>query len=850
MLKLAKRNSGFGGHLSGDPHLHFPRRDDADDQVILDLMEAEDIHYGSILAYNEPAGPYQGTMEAMASPQLRGLGASSGRAAEAYLIASGQEYRSSTYGHLNLYWRDGLVLPGQKVNANNWPLYGQLGRETQRQGGFAIHAHGGYAQAVYADVIQKNVSAVELLQFGVYRGIELADWYAMLNIGYRIPIVGASDYPACRALGDCRTYVRIPGSADRTASQPPDFPAWLNGMAEGRSFVTTGPLLVLDLQGEHPGAVITLKGRGPHRLSVELAVFGLVVPFSKVQILVNGHVARELAVTAGAGAPQTIRSSGTLVLEKSSWIAARAVSTSPSGLPDAEAHTNPIYVDIDGKAPYDRESLDRLVARIDRQMAAHRKRDFAEKAKVLDYFQKSRDLLLRIRQDGGLPAGGVPAGWLEDASTASFDPTRRTHADEELKTFLIPVPGKTPSEALKTFETVDGFRMELVAAEPLVASPVAAAFDADGNLYVAEMRDYPYKPRPGGKPLGTVRLLRDTDGDGQFDEAHIFADGLLWAAGIAPWKGGVFVSAPPDLWYLKDTDGDFKADVRRKVFTGFGTQNQQSMVNNLTWGLDHKIYGSAAQNGGIIRHADRPDEPGISVKGMDFRFDPVTRDVRDHHRRRPVRQHLRRLGQPLPLQRVTPLDPAGPPPALPGPESLPGRRHGHPEHRRRIGADLPHQPDRALAADPLEPADRARRAVRKLGRCQPPCRRCRRGSDGLPRHRLSAGVLRERLRRRCPEQPGPSPRAHTQTAPLSGPSAPREQTTEFVRSSDNWFRPVNFVNAPDGTLYVLDHEPGDPRGDSHPARRGQAPGPEKRTQPGADLPDGAARVSDIRRLPS
>ncbi len=98
-------------------------------------------------------------------------------------------------------------LKGKKVIADNWPLYGSLGRETRRQGGFAIHAHGGYSQAIYADFVQKNVDAVELLQFGVYRGIELADWYHILNIGYRFPCVGASDYPACRKLGDCQTYV-------------------------------------------------------------------------------------------------------------------------------------------------------------------------------------------------------------------------------------------------------------------------------------------------------------------------------------------------------------------------------------------------------------------------------------------------------------------------------------------------------------------------------------------------------------------------------------------------------------------------------------------------------------------
>ena len=150
---------------------------------------------------------------------------------------------------------------------------------------------------------------------------------------------------------------------------------------------------------------------------------------------------------------------------------------------------------------------------------------FAEKARVLDDFQKSRDILLRIRNAGGLPAAGIPDDWIEDVTAAAIDPSQRTHTEEELTRFLQPLSAKAPDESLKTFETVDGFRMELVAAEPLVQSPVAAAFDADGNLYVAEMRDYPYKPKPGGTPLGTVRLLRDTDGDGRFDQSHVFADG-------------------------------------------------------------------------------------------------------------------------------------------------------------------------------------------------------------------------------------------------------------------------------------------------------------------------------------
>src|SRR6185295_17519740 len=191
-------------------------------------------------------------------------------------------------------------------------------------------------------------------------------------------------------------------------------------------------------------------------------------------------------------------------------------------------------------------------------------------------------------------------------------------------------PPKPFDEFLKTFETVGGFEMQPVAREPQVYDPIAAAFDENGQLYVCEMRDYPYKPAVGKKPLGGVRLLKDMDGDGTFDESHVFAENLLWAGGVAPWRSGVFVAAPPDIWYLKDTDGDHHADIRRKVFTGFGTQNQQSMLNNLNMGLDHKIYGSTAGNGGKIRCVELPaggkppDHPEVDVNGRDFCFDPQT----------------------------------------------------------------------------------------------------------------------------------------------------------------------------------------------------------------------------------
>ena len=289
------------------------------------------------------------------------------------------------------------MLAGQKVNANNWPLYGALGRETKKQGGFAIHAHGGYAQSIYADFVRKNVDAVELLQFGVYRGIELADWYHILNIGYRFPCVGASDYPACRKLGDCLTYVhaRRIDPTSRAGSRP---------RPRAGALSPAGRCSCSRSTASSRAGSSARSGTGPHRVQARVRVTCEVAPIQTVQLIVNGKVVHEQAVPAGQGRGAWIEldqaaRTRPLVLDRGA-----GVSKAPSGAPDAEAHTNPVYVYLDDKAPYDRDSLDRLVARIDQQIAVHRKRSFDEKARVLDDFQKSRDILLRIRRDGR-PAG-------------------------------------------------------------------------------------------------------------------------------------------------------------------------------------------------------------------------------------------------------------------------------------------------------------------------------------------------------------------------------------------------------------------------------------------------------------
>src|SRR5262249_20224308 len=151
------------------------------------------------------------------------------------------------------------------------------------------------------------------------------------------------------------------------------------------------------------------------------------------------------------------------------------------------------------------------------------------------------------------------------------------------------IPGSRPlppEQSLGLIRTKKDLAVELVAAEPLVASPVAIDFGPDGRLWVAEMVDYP--TGLGGKfqPGGRVRVLESTRGDGHFDKATIFLDNIPFPTGVTVWRKGVLVCAAPDILYAEDTDGDGKADVVRKLFSGFGTDNYQARVNSLEYGLD------------------------------------------------------------------------------------------------------------------------------------------------------------------------------------------------------------------------------------------------------------------------
>ena len=194
-------------------------------------------------------------------------------------------------------------------------------------------------------------------------------------------------------------------------------------------------------------------------------------------------------------------------------------------------------------------------------------------------------------------------------------------------------PPFPPQEALKTFQLPPGFEIELVAAEPLVADPVAIAFDGRGRLLVLEMGDYPMQSEPQGR----VVVLEDSAGGGKFDRSHVYADKLAFPTGLMPWKEGVLVAAAPDVLYLPDLDGDLRADERRVILTGFNRYNPQLRVNGLLYGIDNWIYGAYPKVGPSRRNPQQfgltgeplhfPGHPevaavDVSALGTDFRFRP------------------------------------------------------------------------------------------------------------------------------------------------------------------------------------------------------------------------------------
>jgi glucose/arabinose dehydrogenase/mono/diheme cytochrome c family protein len=160
---------------------------------------------------------------------------------------------------------------------------------------------------------------------------------------------------------------------------------------------------------------------------------------------------------------------------------------------------------------------------------------------------------------------------------------------------IPPAPVLSGVDALKSFKLAPGFKIELVAAEPLVQEPVAMVFDPEGRMWVVEMTGY--MPNADGigedKPVGKVVILEDTDGDGKMDKRTVFAEGLVMPRAISLVHGAALVAEPPHLWLFRDTNGDGKADDKIEVAKDYGNTNSpEHTANGLIWGMDNWIYSA------------------------------------------------------------------------------------------------------------------------------------------------------------------------------------------------------------------------------------------------------------------
>jgi putative membrane-bound dehydrogenase-like protein len=362
----------------------------------------------------------------------------------------------------------------------------------------------------------------------------------------------------------------------------------------------------------------------------------------------------------------------------------------------------------------------------------------------------------------------------------------------------------TPADALKSFRLSEDFRVELFAAEPDVMDPVDMSFDEDGRAYVLEMRDLPDDP-PSGKPArGRVKLLEDVDGDGKADKSVLFAEDLIQSSGLMTWQGGVIACAAPNIWFLKDTNGDGKADVRELWFTGFYNKNPEGHITNPRLGPDNWIYLSNSGNEGSITSPKNPKHPAVQVRGNDFRFDPITFDFEpasgsaqygatfDDWGNRFISQnttHLRHVVLPRPYLARSPLLDVGNVWSDPY-EGYPRKMYPAtpPQEWRVIRTKLRNERFAELKSSRTEILQ---------GYFTGAAGGTMYSGDAWPEQykgSIFTGDVSGNLVRRDILTPDG----------VTFKARPAKEGVEFLVSTDQWFRPTNFTNAPDGNLYMMD----------------------------------------------
>jgi putative membrane-bound dehydrogenase-like protein len=358
-----------------------------------------------------------------------------------------------------------------------------------------------------------------------------------------------------------------------------------------------------------------------------------------------------------------------------------------------------------------------------------------------------------------------------------------------------PAEVKSPlsaAEAVKSFVLASpDLKIELAASEPEVVDPVAIAFGNDGSMWVVEMRDYPYGPKPGSgeKPRSQIKRLWDKNLDGRFETSTVFADELLFPTGVLPWKDGVVVTLAGEIAFFADRDGDGKAEHKETWFTGFVQENSQLRANHPTFGPDGWIYVANGLRGGTIVAA-KPEwkakgQP-VALAGFDFRFNPLTGEAGAVSGNGQFGLCFDDFGNRFICSNRNPV-----------------------QHVVLEDQYIKRNPFLAVKKTVHDVA-----AFAENSRLHPISRAWTTSTLHANQFTAACGVQIYRGDALPPEFLGnaftcdPTGNlVHREVlAPLGATYAghPADGEQEFLASPDTWFRPVNLVNGPDGALYVVD----------------------------------------------
>ena len=383
------------GWYSGDTHIHLDRTGQNDDEI-LTLTAAKDIRYAYLLSTNTQ-GYDMGGPKYESYLQATGLGDKSVAQRGIYHISSGQEYRANGLGHVTINLPDGYVpANGDTPFANRGPSLATIADQAHALHGFTALAHGGlYNMEGDRLLLEDKMDFLELLQFGSFQmnspvrpneaSLGLAGWYDFLNIGYRLPIIGASDFPFTRELASEMTY-----AWSDTTPTPRSF---VEALEAGRSFATSGPMLFMTVASKKPGEILRFPQGTTTSLAVDIRVHSPQYPVRYLELIVNGAVLERRFEELGRS-EWSLRH--VLPIRGSAWIAAHAYNDAGT-----EAHTNPVYVYVGDTLPFNPDSARQIIARLDGSIERNRVPEVTPRYEALK--QELNKLIRNRRADLPLP---------------------------------------------------------------------------------------------------------------------------------------------------------------------------------------------------------------------------------------------------------------------------------------------------------------------------------------------------------------------------------------------------------------------------------------------------------------